>query len=97
MNTVQTVAAIGGIVVAFITVFGAFMAVLFRGIRTWASIDRKLTVIEGSVTNHITASDQTHRAISEAMTADRQANNERLTWLERNVYNSGRGHRAGTA
>lgn len=85
---------IGGICVAFMTVFGGFLAALMRGIRAWSAIDRKLTVIEASVTNHIVISDRTHTAISETLTQDRAATDERLRWLERNLWNSGGGSHA---
>lgn len=86
-----------GIGASFMVIFSGLLAVLFRGIRAWSSIDRKLTVIEATVSNHIVTSDATHRQISESLGQDRRATDERLRWLERNMWGTTGGHRAGTA
>lgn len=98
MTQLQVWGAIAAIAAAFFGIFSGLLAVLFRGIRAWSSIDRKLTTIETTVANHIVTSDATHRAISESLSQDRRATDERLRWLERNLWGSTKrsGH-AGTA
>ena len=81
----------------FMAILSGLLAVLFRGIRAWSSIDRKLTIIETTMTNHVTNSDATHRAISESLTQDRRATDERLRWLERHLLSQGGGGHGRTA
>jgi len=89
MTTLQMFGVIAGIAAAFVAVFGAFVGALLRGFRTWSKIDRTLVVMERTINDHIVTSDRTHSAINEALAADRHATNERLQYLERNVWNRG--------
>lgn len=86
MGSLQAWGVVAGIAAAFFGIFSGLLAVLFKGIRAWSSIDRKLTIIESTVTNHIVSSDATHRAINESLSGDRRATDERLRWLERNLW-----------
>ena len=52
-----------------------FLALTFRGMIKWTRVEIKLDHAVGSL-----------EAIAAEMRADRKATNERLTWLERNVW-----------
>jgi hypothetical protein len=56
----------------------------------WTRVEDRLTQIARDVEDLVKDKDRAHRVLLDEIRADRKASNERLTWLERNVWKPGR-------
>jgi hypothetical protein len=57
----------------------------------WTQMGDRLTAIAEDMDALVKDKDRTHKEMLEQMREDRHATNERLTWLERNLWNRGGG------
>ena len=58
----------------------------FRGVVKCTRMEYKLDNVVGSLQDIVKDKDKVHQELSNQMREDRKATNERLTWLERNVW-----------
>lgn len=67
------------------------LAFVIRATVKWTRVEDKLDGIADDMARLVKDKDQVHQEIAAQMHEDRQATNERLTWLERNAWgrNSG--------
>lgn len=84
MTQFQTLVTIGG---GIFTLLAALVGFIVRATMRWTRVELQLVQLGENIKKLVEDKDKTHREITNQMHEDRQANNERLTWLERNLYN----------
>lgn len=62
-----------------------------RGLVKWTQVEDKLDGIADKMIELVADKDRVHQEISRQMHEDRKATNERLQWLERNLWAQGHG------
>jgi hypothetical protein len=67
-------------------VVGACIGLIIRTTLKWGKIEGRLEAIASNLKDLVVEKDKTHEAMLKAMAEDRRATNERLTWLERNLW-----------
>lgn len=84
MTQFQILVTIGG---GIFTLLAALVGFIVRATMRWTRVELQLVQLGENIKKLVEDKDKTHREITNQMHEDRQANNERLTWLERNLYN----------
>ena len=75
------------IIVAIIgVVITPMVVVLWRGAVKWSRFETKLDGVIDNLKKIVEDKDKVHQEITDSMREDRKATNERLTWLERNLW-----------
>lgn len=74
-------------------IFIPMLVFLIRATVKWTRVEDRLAQIGLDVERLVKDKDQVHREIVNQMHEDRVATNERLTWLERNLWGRGAGGR----
>lgn len=64
----------------------ASLGLIVRITRKWTSVENKLDHMTENLATIVRNNDKVHEEIVAQMREDRRASNERLVWLERNVY-----------
>ena len=78
------------LILTFISVLLIPLAVVVvRGALKWSRMESSLDNAVKSLQQIVTDKDKVHKELSDQMREDRKATNERLTWLERNVWKGG--------
>ena len=62
---------------------------IWRGAVKWTRVEDKLDGVIRNVADLVRNEDKIHQTMIDQMKEDRRATNERLTWLERNLWNRG--------
>jgi hypothetical protein len=80
-----------------VTILIVGLGLIVRITRKWTHIEVDLQKLTRDFGEYIKGADDTHREIVAMVREDRKANNERLTWLERNMYRNvtGKSHGPG--
>lgn len=80
--------ALAILTVVLIPLMAILIRLVIRGTRFEAKLDHSIAQLN----KHITDSDKVHAELAATAREDRRASNERLTWLERNLWRrQGRG------
>jgi septation ring formation regulator EzrA len=75
------------LILAFLSVLLIPLIVIaFRGAMKWSRMESKLDNVVTSLQDIVKDKDKVHAELTYQMREDRKATNERLTWLERNVW-----------
>lgn len=83
-----------GILTLIMTFIGVLLipllAVLWRGAVKWTRVETKLDNVIEDLKMIVEDKDKVHREMTDQMREDRKATNDRLTWLERNLWERGK-------
>lgn len=85
MSQGQFSVLIAGLALLF-TALSAALGLLVRIAIKWTRNEEKIATVAESITELVRDKDKTHQDIVNQMREDRNATNERLTWLERNLW-----------
>lgn len=64
-----------------------FMVLMFRAAMKWTRVEDNLQNVADDLKQLVIDKDKTHQEMLTQMREDRRATDERLRWLERNVWN----------
>lgn len=81
------------IIAALATLVVPLLMFVVRGAIKWSVVESKLDHAIGKLEEIVRDKDVTHKAMFQQMTDDRRATDQRLRWLEENVW---KGRSAGT-
>lgn len=68
------------------TVMSAVLAMIVRAVIRWTRLEDQLITLSKDMQELVEDKDKTHKEILNQMREDRNATNERLTFLERHVW-----------
>ena len=76
-----------GLILAIVSVLVVpLIVVLIRGAIKWTRVETKLDQAIARLDDIVRDKDETHRVMIQQMTDDRKATDQRLRWLEENVW-----------
>lgn len=66
------------------------LALIWRGAVKWTRVETKLDWVIEDLKKIVEDKDKVHQEITDQMREDRKATNERVTWLEHNLWERGK-------